>query len=239
MDTRRTTPRATARWLGIAATASLATIGAPAIAQSEQQQLVDAAHATVTNFIRDPEMSWLQTHLPEAKGVLVAPTVLKAGYIFGGSGGRAVLYVRNAQTGRWDGPAFYNVGAASFGFQAGIAVSETMTLVMTDKGINSLLAPSFKLGGDASIAAGPVGAGTGADITSDFVAYSRSKGVYGGLNLEGSVVAVAEDWNKAYYGRDVTPVDIVVKANVHNPEGERLATELTRASTRQRTSSAR
>jgi lipid-binding SYLF domain-containing protein len=165
--------------------------------------------------------------------------VLKAGYIFGGSGGRAVLYVRNAQTGRWDGPAFYNVGAASVGFQAGIAVSETMTLVMTDKGINSLLAPSFKLGGDASIAAGPVGAGTGADITSDFVAYSRSKGVYGGLNLEGSVVAVAEDWNKAYYGRDVTPVDIVVKANVHNPEGERLATELTRASTRQRTSSAR
>ena len=238
MQSRRTTTRPAGRWLSIAAVASLATIGGQAMAQSEQQQLVDAAHATVSNFIRDPEMTWLQTHFPDAKGVLVAPTVVKAGYIFGGSGGRAVLFARNPQTGRWDGPAFYNVGAASVGFQAGIAVSETITLVMTDKGINSLMAPSIKLGGDVSIAAGPVGAGTGSDIMSDFVAYSRSKGVYGGLNLEGSVVAVADDWNKAYYGRDVTPVDIVLKASVHNPLGDRLAAELGRASMRQRTGSA-
>ena len=73
---------------------------------------------------------------------------------------------------------------------------------------------------------------------SDFVAYSRAKGVYGGLNLEGSVVAVADDWNRAYYGRDATPVDIVIKATAHNPAGDRLAAELSRASARQRTSSA-
>ena len=230
--------KAAARWLGVAAIASLVAMTGPALAQSEQQQLVDKAQATLSNFIRDPDMDWLQRHLGDAKGVLIAPTVVKAGYIFGGSGGRAVLFTRNAQNDRWDGPAFYNVGAASIGFQAGIAVSETVTLVMTEKGINSLMAPSFKLGGDASIAVGPVGAGANSDIMSDFVAFSRSKGVYGGLNLEGSIIAVADDWNRTYYGRNVTPIDIVVTPNVHNPDADRMAADLSRAASRQRTSSA-
>jgi lipid-binding SYLF domain-containing protein len=118
------------------------------------------------------------------------------------------------------------------GFQAGIEVSETMTLVMTEKGMNSLLASSVKLGGDASVAAGPVGAGANSDIATDFVAFSRSKGVYGGLNLEGSVVAVADNWNRSYYGSGVLPPDILVKETVHNPQADRLAAELSRASSR-------
>src|SRR5437762_13683351 len=125
--------------------------------------------------------------------------VVKAGWIFGGSSGRAVLFARNDQTGRWEGPAFYNLATASVGFQAGVAVSETITLVMTDRGLNSLLATSVKVGGDASIAAGPIGAGANADVTTDFVAFARSKGVYGGLNLDGTVVHVADNWNRAYY----------------------------------------
>ena len=91
-------------------------------------------------------------------------------------------------------------------------MSETVTLVMTDKGMNSLLATSVKLGGDASIAAGPIGAGANSDITTDFVAFSRSKGVYGGLNLEGSVIDVADDWNRTYYGTAVLPPDILMRA---------------------------
>ncbi len=140
--------------------------------------------------------------------MLIAPEIVKAGWIFGGSGGRAVLYAKNGN--KWSGPAFYNIGAASVGFQAGLSVSQTITLVMTEKGLNSLLANSVKLGGDASVAAGPVGAGAASDVTTDFVAFSRSKGLYGGLNLEGSVISPANDWNNTYYGKSVLPPDIVV-----------------------------
>jgi lipid-binding SYLF domain-containing protein len=227
------------RWLGVLAVATLVAASGPAAAQSEQQELVNSAQTTIVNFMRDPQMDWLQRHIGEAKAVLVAPQVVKAGYIFGGSGGRAVLLARNVQNGRWEGPAFYNVGAATVGFQAGIAVSETLTLVMTDKGLNSLMSPSVKLGGDASIAAGPVGAGAASDITSDFIAFARSKGIYGGLNLEGSVIAVADEWNTAYYGRAVTPNDIVLTGKAHNAQADRLAQELSRAASRQKTSSVR
>lgn len=226
------------RWMGVLAVASAVIASGPAVAQAEQQELVNESEATFSNFMRDPDMTWLQRHIGRAKGVLIAPKVVKAGWIFGGSGGRAVLFVRNDQTGRWTGPAFYNVGAASVGFQAGIAVSETVTLVMTEKGMNSLLATSVKLGGDASVAAGPIGAGANSDVTTDFVAFSRSKGVYGGLNLEGSVIDVADNWNRAYYGMAVTPPDILVRGSAHNAQADRLAAELGRA-VAQKTSAAR
>jgi lipid-binding SYLF domain-containing protein len=148
------------------------------------------------------------------------------------------VFARNDATGRWVGPAFYNLGAASVGFQAGISVSETLTLVMTDKGLNTLLANSVKLGGDASIAAGPVGAGANSDVTTDFVAFSRAKGVYGGLNLEGSVVGVADSWNQAYYGMPVLPPAILVRASAHNPQADKLLAELRHATSREKTSSA-
>jgi lipid-binding SYLF domain-containing protein len=191
---------------------------------------VNAAETTFSNFMRDPDMTWLQHHISTAKGVLIAPQVVKAGWILGGSGGRAVLFARNEQTGRWEGPAFYNLATASVGFQAGVAVSETVMLVTTEKGLNSLLATSAKLGGDASVAAGPVGAGANADITTDFVAFSRSKGIYGGLNLDGTVVSVADGWDQAYYGRPVLPTDILLTARAHNPLADRLAEALGRAS---------
>ncbi len=227
-------------WIGLLAALFIAGASVQARAETEQQQLVDDANATFSRFMRDPDMTWLQTHIGSAKAVLIAPQVLKAGYIFGGSGGRAIVFARNEATGRWTGPAFYNLAAASVGFQAGIQVSETVTLVMSQKALDTLLASSAKLGGDLSVAAGPVGAGTNADITSDFIAYSRSKGVYGGLNLEGSVVSVADNWNRAYYGTGVLPPDILVRATTHNPQADRLIAALDRAAMHgQRTSSAR
>lgn len=224
-----------ARWLGISGFASALFCAAPAAAQTPEQDLVNAAETTFVNFIRDPDMTWLQQHIGKARGVLITPEVLKAGFIFGGSGGRGVLFIRNEQTGRWEGPAFYNVATASVGFQAGVAVTENVTLVMSERGVNSLLADSVKIGGDASIAAGPVGAGAKADITTDFVAFSRAKGLYGGLNLDGTVISVANGWNEAYYGRGVLPPDIMLRGNVHNMHADRLAAALERA-TSQRTS---
>jgi lipid-binding SYLF domain-containing protein len=214
---------------GFVALSTILGVSAPVFAQ-DQQALVASAQTTFSDFVRDPQMTWFRDHLGQSKGVLIAPEMLKAGFIFGGSGGRAVLYARGEQ-GQWIGPAFYNLAAASVGFQAGIQVSQTVTLVMTEKGMNKLLSDSVKLGGDASIAVGPVGAGANSALLADFVAFSRSKGLYGGLNLEGSVVSPANDWNQAYYGRAVLAPDILVRHDVRTPQGDQLAADIGRAST--------
>jgi SH3 domain-containing YSC84-like protein 1 len=199
---------------------------ANANAQGDQQVLVDQASTTLSNFMRDPEMKWLQQNIGRAKAVLISPEIVKAGFIVGGSGGRAVLVAKNG--GKWVGPAFYTLATASIGFQAGVAASEMVTLVMTDKGMNSLMASTFKFGGDASVAAGPVGAGAKSDVTADLIAFSRSKGIYGGLNLDGTVVSSNTDWDKAYYGKAVLPPDILMKGAASNKGADKLLAEVSR-----------
>ena len=210
--------------LALCATAALSFIPMQAAAQSEQQKLVDAADTTLSNFLRDPEMTWLQQNIGRARAVLIAPEIVKAGFIFGGSGGRAVLVAKEG--GKWRGPSFYTMATASVGFQAGVQVSENVTLVMTEKGMNSMLAANFKIGGDASVAAGPVGAGAKSDITADLIAFSRAKGVYGGLNLDGTLVNLSDDWNRAYYGKSVQPVDILVRGAVANKGADKLLADV-------------
>ena len=210
-------------------TAALTAVAPSAFGQAEQQKLVDDSVASLSNFMRDPDMGWLQQNIGRARGVLIAPMLVKAGFIFGGSGGRAVLFAKDPTTNRWVGPAFYAMATASVGFQAGVSVSESMTLVMTDRGMNSLLSPSFKIGGDASVAAGPVGAGARSDIIADLIAFSRSKGLYGGLNLDGTLVNTADDWNEAYYGKRVSSTDILVRMNAHHSGADRMIADLTRA----------
>jgi lipid-binding SYLF domain-containing protein len=214
--------RSTRLAAGFAALLLCAASGAT-LAQSEQQKLVNAADATLSRFMRDPDMTWLQQNIYRAKAVMIAPEVAKAGFIFGGSGGRAVTLAHDAHSGKWGGPAFYTMATASVGFQAGISVSEVVTLVMTEKGLNSLLAPSVKLGGDASVAAGPIGAGASGDVVADFVSFSRAKGLYGGLNLDGTVISISNEWNEAYYGKKaILPPDILVRMNVRNKGADKL-----------------
>ena len=209
------------------ASAPLLLMSPAATAQSEQQQLVNAANTTLSNFLRDPEMKWLQQNVGRAKAILISPEIVKAGFIFGGSGGRALLVAKDA--GKWRGPAFYTMATASVGFQAGVAVSEMVTLVMTDTGLNSLLSANFKMGGDASVAAGPVGAGAKSDVAADLITFARAKGVYAGLNLDGTLVNLSDEWNKAYFGKPVLPPDILIKASVSNKGADKLLAEVARA----------
>src|SRR6202163_1379425 len=210
--------------------AMLLALGAgAAFAQSEQQKLVNAADTTFLNFMRDPEMTWLHQNIGRAKGVLIAPEVVKAGFIFGGSGGRAVLVARDAKSGKWVGPAFYTMATASVGFQAGVAVSEMLTLVMTDKALNSLLSDSVKLGPDASVAAGPGGAGAKADVVTDLVSYTRPKGIYGGVNLGGPGGAAFKDCNEGFYGKPVSAPDILVRMSARSKGADKLIADVSRA----------
>ena len=197
--------------------------------KAETQGIVDKARITFEAFMGDKNYSWLHENLKNAKGILIYPQILKAGFILGGSGGTGVFLANDPKVGVWSQPAFYTVGSVSFGFQIGGEAAETVILAMTQKAVDSLYASSVKLGADASFALGPVGAGAKANVTADFIAFSISKGAYAGLNLEGAVVAVRDSLNKAYYGREVTPVEIIVLNKVNNKGSEQLRSALQKA----------
>jgi len=209
----------------------LITVTAPAMAsdQSEAQGIVDKARVTFNEFMRDNNYGWMHEHLRDAKGLLIFPQVIKGGFFIGGSGGTGVLVVRNAKTGDWSEPAFYTIGSVTFGLQIGGEAAEVIMMAMSQKAIDSLFASSFKLGGDTSIALGPVGVGAKGNITADFISFAKSKGLYAGLNLEGSVVDVRDSLNKAYYGKEVRPVQIVVEKKVSNKGSSELRTTLKNA----------
>jgi lipid-binding SYLF domain-containing protein len=200
-----------------------ASLVAPAAhAQAEQRTLVTSAAVTFADFLGNSDMTWLRQNVARAKAVLIAPGIARAGLIVGGSAGRAVLVVRDPKSGRWFGPAFYTLATGSVGLQAGVALSELVTLVMTDAGLQKLLSVSFLMGGDAVIAAGPIGTGGRLDFVADFVSFRRSEGAYVGLNLTGTVVSIADDWNRLYYGRSVSIADILVGKSVHNDQADEL-----------------
>lgn len=208
--------------------------GAIAKDRDQVQGLVDKARITFNDFMHDSNYVWLHENIDHAKGILIFPQVIKGGFIWGGSGGTGVLMVRDQRTGDWSEPAFYTIGSVTFGLQIGGEAAEVVMLAMTQKAVDSLLSSSVKLGGDASIALGPVGAGAKANagipnVTADFVSFAKTKGLYAGLNLEGSVVAVRDSLNKAYYGRDVRPKDIIVKHTVSNRGSDELRATLKRA----------
>ena len=194
---------------------------ATAAERYQAQGLVDKARVTLKDFMQDSTYSWLQENLDHAKGVLIFPQVIKGGFIWGGSGGTGVFLVKDEKTGAWSDPAFYTLGSVTFGLQIGGEAAELVMLAMTQKAIDSLLSSSFKLGGDVSVALGPLGGGAKASadiptVTGDFVSFAKSKGLYGGLNLEGAVIAVRDSLNGGYYGSDVKPADIIVKRDVSN-----------------------
>lgn len=195
-------------------------IGNPALADSEEQQIVDKAVMSLTNLHKASE--WFRDHGKESKAIFIVPSLLRGALVFGGAGGSGVLIVKK-KDGSWSEPAFYTMGSASFGLQIGADTSEIVLVVRTQRGLESFYTNDFRLGGDMSIALGPMGAGTrGGGITGDFVSFAKSKGVYGGLSVDGQAVATADKANMNYYGKAVRPTDIIVKGTVSNPGSKAL-----------------
>ena len=191
-----------------------------------EQGTVDKALVTYRSFMADKDMQWFRNNLKDVKGLLIVPNLLKAGFILGGSGGSGVLVARDAKTGNWSQPAFYTVGSVTFGLQIGGEAAEVIMMIRTQKAMDALHTTEFKLGGDASVAAGPVGTGAQSAVTADVVSFAKAKGLFAGLNLEGSIIKVSADSNKAYYGKAVSPVDIIVKNAASNKGSAKLLEEL-------------
>ena len=193
-------------------------------AVTEQEQLVEKAKLTVQAFAADPSVKEdVRGWSKEAKGLFVVPQLLRGAFVFGGAGGSGVLLVRDEKTGGWSQPAFYNIGAVTFGLQAGGDTSELIFVVTTQRGLEQFYRSDFKLGADAGISIGPVGSsGSVAGVTADIVSYGRTKGAFAGMALDGVVIAVSNDSNESYYGKPVRPVDIIVKKSVSNPKSTDL-----------------
>jgi lipid-binding SYLF domain-containing protein len=161
--------------------------------------------------------------LDKARCVVVIPSVLKAAFIVGGDYGRGTMVCRTGKdfSGPWGAPAMYALEGGSFGFQIGGEATDYVLLIMNDRGANSLLHSKVKLGGDASIAAGPVGrtaaADTDAYMRSEILSYSRARGVFAGVSLEGSTLLPDKKGNRSLYGRDVTASQIIRESEVQAP----------------------
>lgn len=230
---KKTRRRITNIWFAIIISTLIVGFAIPAKAADPiaQQGLVDKARITFQSFMADPNMAYLKTHLGKTKGLLIVPSMLKAGFFVGGSGGSGVLVVKDSKTGQWSQPAFYTVGSVSFGIQFGGEAAEVIMMVRTQKAVDKLFTSSFKLGGDTSIAVGPVGAGVKSNVVADILSFSRSKGAFAGLALDGAVISTKDKWNQAYYGKAVTPVDILVTRDVSNPHSAGLIKAVTQATT--------
>ncbi len=203
--------------------------------KKDSEQLTDKARMTLENFVKAPEMEGFRTLIKDAKGVFIAPQILKGAFIVGASGGSGVFVVRDKEKGGWTGPAFYTIGEASFGLQIGGQASEIILLAMTDRGVTALLGNSVKLGADIGVAAGPVGMGAAAstaNLSADILTFARSQGLYGGIALDGAVVKVRNGLNNAYYHKkNVSPTDILVRKKVTNPHSTGLLEAVSSAAT--------
>jgi lipid-binding SYLF domain-containing protein len=202
-------------------------LATPAIAddKAKAQGVVDKMTESFNNLSADPNMGWFRDNLKKAKAVMILRQ-FRAGFIIGGSGGSGVMLSHDAQ-GKWSHPAFYGMGSGSIGFQIGAEGSEVALLIMTQNGRDALLSTDVKLGGDISVAAGPVGAGAKA-ATTDVLSFSRSKGIYGGVSLEGMVIGPRSSLNHAYYDQGVSSLDILVNQTVQNPGANDLVAEVTK-----------
>ena len=189
-----------------------------------QQQIVDKAQLTLEAFAADGQLKDVFKQLSkEARALFIIPQFMRGAFIFGGAGGSGVLIARDERTGKWGDPVFYNIGSASFGAQIGADVSEMVLVVRTKKGLEEFFTNDFKLGANAGMATGPVGAGMAAQgITADIVSYAKQKGAFAGMAVDGAFVSISNDSNQAYYGKSVRPTDIIVKKEIGNPKSLQL-----------------
>ncbi|MHA1600916.1 MAG: lipid-binding SYLF domain-containing protein [Alphaproteobacteria bacterium] len=197
----------------------------PAHAEVTAEELVAESRFTVERMLTDPDRPEVRPVVEKARGVLIFPELLKGGFIIGAEGGSGVLMVRGGD-GSWSSPAFYTLAAGSFGLQAGAQVSEAIFALMNDGAVTAFMSDEFKLGADASVAVGPLGAGIEASTTThfdkDIYAFSRATGLFGGGSLEGAKIITRRDLNDDYYGTVTTPQEIVLERKYFNRGADAL-----------------
>ena len=228
--------RTIARVVMITALLALA-FGAPAFAldKFEAEVKVDEAATVVKTFMTAEDKGAPQWLLKKARAVVIAPNMVKAGFVVGGTYGRGMILVKKAD-GSWSPPSFIRLIGGDVGFQIGAQSVDLLLVAMSERGLQGILKNQVKFGADASVAAGPVGRTTSASVTgasfkADVYSYSRSAGAFAGATIGGSSMEADKDTDKAYYGKALTPRQILLEGKAVPPKSaKRLMETLARFS---------
>ena len=205
--------------LGLVATA-------PIFAQNKEQKRLENSGVVMQEIMNTPE-NIPQEVIEKAECVIIFPSVLKAAFVVGGSYGRGAMVSRTGKgfRGPWGAPAMYALEGGSVGFQIGGQATDLVLLIMNDRGASSILNSKVKLGADASVAAGPVGRDASADtdayMRAEVLSYSRSRGLFAGISLEGSTLRPDDDATADVYGRKLTAREIVLGGKIAIPASGR------------------
>lgn len=194
-----------------------------AYAQDKEDDRMKNSYTVLKEILDTPDKGIPLDLLHKSECVIVYPSVLKAAFIVGGSYGRGVITCRTGQnhTGPWSAPAMFALEGGSFGLQIGGQATDFVLLVMNDSGADSVLSSKVKIGADASAAAGPVGRDTSAEtdivMKAEILSYSRARGVFAGVSLEGSTMRADDGANKTVYGKELSAKQIVQGGAVKIP----------------------
>lgn len=185
---------------------------------ADTNDLVEDAEFVVKGLLEDSNQGVFRSMLSQAHGVLIIPSYVKAGLVWGGAGGSGILLSHNKETGEWSAPVFYSLASASVGLQIGVSSSEVVMVIMNQRGLKAMMNNKVKLGADLTVAAGPLGvrgeAATSGNLAADIYSYARSRGLFAGVSLEGGIVNMSDVYNKEYYGREYSAEQILVENQV-------------------------
>jgi lipid-binding SYLF domain-containing protein len=175
---------------------------------TKELKRAETATTVLQAMMNTPDSKIPDQLLSEAHAIAVFPDVVKAGLIFGGRHGRGLVSVR-APDGTWSVPSFIRITGGSFGWQAGVQSADIVLVFRSAKGVNDLVNGKFTLGADASVAAGPVGrqaqAGTDEHLDAEIFTYSRARGLFAGIAIDGSALSIDHGANRDVFGKSVTP----------------------------------
>jgi lipid-binding SYLF domain-containing protein len=194
-----------------------------ALAQDKVDDRLKNSYTVIQEILNTPDQGIPQDLLDKSECVIIYPSVLKAAFIVGGSFGRGVITCRTGadHNGPWSAPAMFALEGGSFGLQIGGEATDFVLLVMNDSGADSVLSSKVKIGADVSAAAGPVGRTASAEtdvvMKAEILSYSRARGVFAGISLEGSTMRSDDGANKSLYGKDLTANEIVRGGKVRMP----------------------
>lgn len=201
--------------------------GLPASAQKDENKRIQNAGKVMVEILNVPD-DIPQDILGKAECVIVLPSVVKFAVGFGGSYGRGVMSCRSGKdfSGPWSAPSMMALEGGSFGLQLGGQATDFVLLVMNRRGADSILSSKVKLGGDVAAAAGPKGrnaaASTDVTLRAEILSYSRSRGLFAGISLEGSTLRPDNDGNERLYGKGTTAKDVVINSSIHPPASAKL-----------------
>ena len=195
---------------------------------NDPQKLIEDAAALAKSLLTDPKWSAYRPHFQRAKGIVLAPDVIRAGLVVGGSGGQCIVIARKKNMERWSSPSFCAIGEATIGLQIGFEKLEVMLLIMNDNALARIASGTATLGGEAGMSVGLIGSTVESattptlDFDVELLAFARGQGLYGGVTLDGGYIGPDNTYNHAYYGQNIAAEEILFHHKVNSPHAQML-----------------